>query len=261
MAKVKEVKVAEVNGKLQKCVELTDGTKVFQPNEDIEELLYTAYAEKMIAGKTNQKSWIAQFVDQQMDSIKKNMKSDPFTALSAMREINRTVNNTKQYFDSKKAMDTDFSKYLLRDMLFPWQVNFYDSPAKKITMLAGRRAGKSFSIVEKAIKHCLLEPIKNNGIEKKREAMIIGLTLEKTRAIYWENIKDALKKAHITPLHIDNGSYTIMFSNGNTLTLYGNNTKAEREKLRGFDLSFVAIDECQSQQALLYMIDSIIMPN
>ena len=138
MAKVKEVVTTELKRKPAKAVKLTDGTLVFQPNEDIEELLYTAFAEKFVNGKTNQKSWIAQFVDTQMDSLKRNLKKDPTVALSAMRELNKTVSNTQSYFNTKKQTDDDFSEYLLKKMLFPWQQKVFESNAKKKTMCCGR---------------------------------------------------------------------------------------------------------------------------
>lgn len=260
MAKVKAVTTAEVKGKVQKCVELTDGTKVFTPKDDIEELMYTAFAEKFSCGKTNQKSWIAQFVDQQMDSLKSNLKKNPDIALSSMRELNKVVNNTQNYFNSKKQTDSDFSGYLLRKMLFPWQQKVFDSKAKKKTMLAGRRSGKSYCIVQNALEHCLESPLEVNGIKKYRQAMIMGLTIEKTASIYWDNIKSAIEQCHISTMKIDNGTYTVYFPNGNTLFLYGNSSKADREKLRGKDLSFCAIDECQSQQSLLYLYESILAP-
>ena len=261
MARVKKTTVGEYKGEKKKCVELTDKTKVFLGDDtDIEELLYSSYAKKLTFGATNKGSWLETFVDSNLDALKKHIKDDPSTSLSAIREINRIATATQDYYNKKKETNTDFSRYLLRECLFPWQQKFYDDTAKKITLLAGRRSGKSYSIVEKALKHCLLPPIISNGIKKKRQAIIIGLTIEKTASIYWQNIKEAIEKAHINTTRIDNGTYTITFTNGNTLFLYGNNSKADREKLRGFDLSFVAIDECQSQQALLYMIDSILMP-
>lgn len=261
MARVKRATEGEYKGEKKKCVELTDNTKVFLGDDtDIEELLYSSYAKKLTFGSTNKGSWLETFIDSNLDALKKHIKDDPSTSLSAIREINRIASATQEYYNKKKETNTDFSRYLLRECLFPWQKKFYDDTAKKITLLAGRRSGKSYSIVEKALKHCLLPPIVSNGIKKKRQAIIIGLTIEKTASIYWQNIKDAIEKAHINTTRIDNGTYTVTFTNGNTLFLYGNNSKADREKLRGFDLSFVAIDECQSQQALLYMIDSILMP-
>ena len=259
MAKIKKLTTAEISGAEHKCVKLTDGTKVFQPDEDIEELMYTAFAEKFSCGKTNQKTWIAQFVDQQMDSLKHNLKKDPTIALSAMREITRTVNNTQDYFNSKKQTDSDFSEYLLRKMLFPWQQGVFDSKSRKKTMCCGRRSGKTYSVTQQALDHCLQGPIiAPDGTKKKRIAAIIGLTVEKTANLYWQNIKEAIEKCHINVQKIDNSAYKVQFSNGNMLELLGNNSKAEREKIRGADYSFVAIDECQSQQGMYYLCEDVL---
>ena len=256
MAKVKEVKTETLKGKKQKCVELTDGTKVFQPDGDIEELMYTAFAEKFSNGKTNQKSWIAQFVDQQMDSLKTNLKKDPLIALSAMREVTKAVNNTQNYFNTKKQTDSDFSKYLLRDTLFYYQQDVYDEKLKKKFALCwGRRSGKSTLNSRLAFKHCLEE----DPQKKKREVIIIGLTLERTKDLYWEELKQCAKLAHI-PITVDNSSYKITLSNGNNIQLWGNNSKTERAKLRGRDSSMFIIDEMQSQQGLHELLEQVIGP-
>lgn len=260
MPKPKKVTTGQVKGKGQECVELTDGTKYFQPDIDLKEALYTAYAEKLTTGETSRNSWLSHLISENLNAIKKNIKSDPITALSASREVNKIVKDTQEFFDTKKEVNVDFSKYLLREILFKWQREVYDSNSKKKTMLCGRRSGKSFTVVELALKHCLEYPKSINGVRKEKEALIMGLTVEKTAALYWDNIKTAIERAHINTRKIDNGSYTVTFSNGNTLALSGNNSKAEREKLRGKDLSFVAIDECQSQQGLYYLINDIINP-
>lgn len=250
----------EVNGKKMKCIKLKDGTRVFDANADVEDILFKSYAEKMQTGKVSQKTWLASFVDKTLDGMVQSVQDAPETSLSAAREMNRIVTATQSHFNKSKTIDSDFSRYLLRKMLFPWQKEFFDETCRKITELAGRRSGKSYSIVQKALDHCLEGPIKTEAGDKKRQAVIIGLTFEKTAAIYWENIKKAIEESHIPTAHIDNGAGRVTFTNGNELFLYGNNSKAEREKLRGFDLSFVAIDECQSQQALLYLYESILAP-
>lgn len=244
----------DVKGKKQKCVKLKDGTKVFNPNDDIEKELYTNYAEMFMTGKTSSNTYLSTLISKSLNRIEFESGKDATTALGAVRELNRIATKTAEYFDKSKKADVDFSRYLLRDGLFEWQRKVYDSHSKKKTMLCGRRSGKSFSVVDLALHHCL-----ETG-KKQKQAAIIGLTTEKTAAIYWDNIKTHIEKAHIPTAKIDNGGYRVVFSNGNILQLFGNNSKAEREKLRGYDLSFVAIDECQSQAGLYYLIDSIIMP-
>lgn len=256
------VKVEEgtVEGKKKKCVRLKDNTRVFDTNADVEDILYNSYAEKLQTGSVSQNTWLAAFVNKTLDGMAKSVAELPETSVTAAREMNKIVAATQSHFNKQKEINIDFSRYLLRKMLFPWQQEFFDDYHKKITVLAGRRSGKSYSIVQKALDHCMLDPIKTETGKKKRQAIIIGLTFEKTVALYWDNIKKAIEEAHIPVTRIDNGSASITFTNGNELFLYGNNSKAEREKLRGFDVSFVAVDECQSQQALLYLYDSILGP-
>ena len=249
-----------LNGKKRKAVKLADKTLVFDANRDVEDILYNAYAEKLQVGKVSGKSWLDKFVNKNLDAIEANLSDDPDTALSALREINRVAYKTQDFFNKKKSMDVDFSKYLLRDCLSPWQKNVYDDFSKRKSILGGRRLGKSWLMVELALKHVLNGPIVVNGVSRKRTAAIIGLTLEKTATIYWDNIKAAIEHAHISTTRIDNGTYTVVLSNGNVLQLCGNNSKAEREKLRGLDLSFAGIDEMQSQQGLYYLMNSIIGP-
>lgn len=252
-------RVAKVKGTVQDPnkgtgVVLSDGTVVFEPNRDVIEDVYSSFAEWMQTGDVTNNSHIGKLIKVDLNSVFKGVQKDPQLALSAIREAQRIAKDTNDFYVSKKEMDADLAEYTIRKGLFPWQTKVFDSSDKRKTLLAGRRAGKTYCTADLAIKHCLV-PCK-----KKRQAAIIGLTFERCAALYWQNIKDALKTAHITPQHIDNGACKITFSNGNTLELRGNNSKAEREKMRGADFSFVAIDECQSQGALRYLYNDILAP-
>lgn len=236
------------------------GTILFMPEKDLDEILYSSYAEKFSTGKITQDCWLSKFISNNLDALQKNIKTDPSTSVSSFREINKIVKDTQDYYNSKKANDEDYSKYLLRRDLFDWQKKVFDDSAKKFTLLAGRRSGKSFLVSRLALEHCLESPPIINGVKKYRTAVIIGLTITRTANIYWDTIKSGLEQAHINVAKVDNSEYQVIFSNGNKLILSGNNSKAEREKLRGYDISFCAIDECQSQQGLLYLLESIINP-
>ena len=259
MPRVKKT-TGQLKGETQPALNVGQNTLLFMPGQDLDEVLYSSYAEKLTNGSTNKNTWLSSFVSQNMDALQKAIKADPMVAMGAMREINKVVKETQDYYNTKKETDTDFSKYLLRDTLFDWQKKVYDSNSKKKTMLCGRRSGKSFVVTRLALKHCIENPPVINGIKKNRHAIIMGLTLEKTAAIYWENLKEAIKQAHINVAKIDNSNYSVLFPNGNDLSLSGNNSKAEREKLRGKDLSFVAMDEMQSMQGLYYLINDVIGP-
>ena len=252
MAKVKKT-TGTLNGKTLPAVQV-GGCTLFMPGQDLDEVLYSSYAKKLEYGTTNKGSWLESFVDENLDKLKQNLKSDPITALSAMREMSKVVRDTQDFYNRRKATDSDFSRYLLRDKLFPYQQEVFDDRSKRKTMLWGRRAGKTHTAVRLALKMVL------DTEKKPREVIIMGLTLEKTAALYWDELKKAIQEAHISTSRIDNGSYSVFLSNGNSITLWGNNSKAEREKLRGRDSYAFIIDEMQSQQGLYYLLTDIIGP-
>jgi len=229
-------------------------------NYDAVEDYYTNIQEYFANGSTTGQSHLSNVMQKFFKNAEKNMDKSAYTNLQTMKMYEQLFQDTKNYIDSKKAQDVDFSKYMLREQLFDWQKKVYDSDSHNKTMLCGRRSGKSYVVIRLALKHCIEDPPIINNIRKERRALIVGLTIEKTASLYWDGIKEAIEKAHIQTAKIDNGSYTIYFPNGNTLQLAGNNSKQEREKYRGKDISFVCIDECQSQQGLYYFINDILSP-
>ena len=141
MARVKKT-TGNLYGKTLPAVSV-GGCTLFMPGVDLDEVLYSSYAKKLEYGTTNKGSWLESFVDENLDKLKQNLKSDPITALSAMREMNKVVRDTQDYYNRRKTTDSDFSRYLLRDKLFPYQQEVFDDRSKRKTMLWGRRAGKT----------------------------------------------------------------------------------------------------------------------
>ena len=202
-----------------------------------------------------------------MNKYLKTMERKSTNAENATKSLSVILDLAKEtqgYIDSKKAADVDFIVYNLQKGLSPWQKPVYEDNSPMIALMCGRRSGKSYVIADKMIKHCVegTDNIVQDGItiRKFRKAVYIGLTIEKSAAIMWDLLKDTIKNARIPTKKVDNASYEIIFSNGNSLKLLGNNSKAEREKIRGTEFSFCAIDEMQSQQAVNYLITSIIQP-
>ena len=197
----------------------------------------------------------------------KTMERKSDSAYSAQQSLSMIIDlakETQTYIDSKKEADKDFIIYNLQKGLFSWQKPVYEDNNSLIALMCGRRSGKSYVIADKMIKHCVegTDNIQQDGltVRKFRTAIYVGLTVEKAASIMWDLLKELLKNNRIPTKKIDNGSYTIEFTNGNKIKLLGNNSKAEREKIRGMDFSFCAIDEMQSQQGVNYLIASIIQP-
>lgn len=249
-----KVETASLNGKPTKAVKVPGGCTLFMPEDDIEEILNSSWAEVLDSGKVSNSSFLGKIIQQSAHRISIEASKDAHTAMFAIESINKIAKNTSDYYNRKKDVNTDFSRYLLREKLFSYQKKVFDDDNKRKTMLWGRRAGKTHTAVRLALKMVLEKD------EKPREVVIIGLTLEKTAGLYWDELKNTVEEAHITASHIDNGKYEITLSNGNSIKLWGNNSKAEREKLRGKDSYAFIIDEMQSQQGLYYLITDIIGP-
>lgn len=221
---------------------------------------YSSISDYMIDGNIKSTSHLGNMICKVMKSIDKGEFLGSESAIDSVFRLTELAQNTQNYFDGKTANDTDYCNYLLDRGLFPWQRDVLKDIAKRIVLLAGRRSGKSYEIANHMISHCLVGFDEVNGIRKPRQAIYIGLTLDKARFVIWQTLLDTLDRAHIKTSKIDNSTNTIFFSNGASIKLWGNNSKADREKLRGCDASMFVIDECQSQSSLLYLINSIIGP-
>lgn len=226
---------------------------------DLEAAYYNSIYEIFTNGKPSLNMPISNFAKKNVDTLLKKA-ADPHSANVAVRTLTDLVKETKDYLDSKEQQDADYTEYLINRKLIPWQKEYFTDNARRIAMQSGRRSGKTYANALKALKHCLVGQDYINGVYKLRKAVIVGLTKEKCQEQYWQLLKDTIDECHINTSKIDNAALSITLSSGAVLKLCGNNSKAEREKLRGDEYSLIIIDEAQSQQGLRYLMESIFEP-
>lgn len=230
---------------------------------DAADCLYESLAEYLSTGNVSGTSHLGSIIKKDFDTIEKGLKSNQ-PSLNHIKDLIDITKKVQDYRDTKKATDKDFIEYLLRKNLFDWQKSVYDDKSKKMCLICGRRSGKSYADVDVMLAHCNegYDNIEVDGrlVKKPRSAKYVGLTLQKAANNVWQLLKDEIARCKIPTRKIDNGAYRIDFANGSFIELSGNNSKAEREKLRGGDSSMYIIDEAQSQQGLGYLITSIIQP-
>lgn len=231
---------------------------------DLVDNLYEVLGQYLTTGKITNESHIGKVFYKQFKAMEtKAADDDNLDNITQLMKISR---ETSDYYLKKQAQDKDFTDYLLYSRLFEWQRKVWYDTSKKIALIAGRRAGKSYVMAALLLKHCIegsdnIEDKKTGlVIKKNRQAYYIGLTHERAVATIWQPLKDLIEAAHIPYNKIDNSSHIIYLSNGSSIVVYGNNSKAEREKLRGIDASMFVIDETQSQTAVAYLLESIIGP-
>ena len=231
---------------------------------DAVDCLYNSLAEYFTTGKVSGTSHLGKIIQKDFDTIEKGLKSQKAPDLRHIKDLMEITGKVQEYRDNKKAMDKDFIEYMLRKNLFDWQKPVFDDYSRKIDLICGRRAGKSYVIVDLMLKHCNegFDNITIDGrvVRKPRSAVYIGLTLKKAEDNVWQLLKNEINRCKIPVNKIDNSAYRIDFANGAFIELAGNSTKAEREKIRGKDSSLFIIDEAQSHQGLGYLITSIIQP-
>lgn len=177
---------------------------------------------------------------------------------SQFSTLQRLVKDTAGYYNNPNE-DAELIEFKLSKRLFGWQKELLVDNAKKITLLCGRRAGKSFGEAGLAVKHCTKGYDKINGYKKPRSVAIIGLTVEKCADVFWQNV---LLFAEVSGMKYkaNNSKHEVTFENGAVITLFGNNSKTEREKIRGSEYSMIIIDEAQSQHSLEYLLTDILDP-
>lgn len=232
-----------------KKAELWDGTTVTtRDGADLLEAYHNAVFDLLTTGKTDRSKPLAGFVSKAYNKLENN-------AYSTLEHI---VKDTAEYF-TNNSVDEDFTEYKLSRELFTWQKDLLSDKSKKITLLCGRRSGKSFGESAVAVRHCINGSDTINGFKKPRHVAIIGLTCQKCADVFWQNV---LHFADVSGMKYkeNNSDYTVTFANGATISLFGNNSKAEREKIRGAEYSMIIIDEAQSQNALEYLLTDILEP-
>ena len=220
---------------------------------------YTELESLLTTGKTKYSMPISNYISKNFTSLMKKASAES-TSEKALVMMDKIVHDTQDYINSKNQQDADYTEYLINRKCIPWQKEYFIDNAKRIANQSGRRTGKSYGNALKAIKHCLEGYDMVGTVMKPRIAVIIGLTKEKVQDQYWQLIKDVIKECHINVTKIDNSALEITFASGAHLALRGNNTKVEREKIRGDEYSLIIIDEAQSQQGLRYLMNSILEP-
>jgi len=232
-----------------------DGTKLIDYNTDLIELYNKAIVEALTNQKTN--NYLLPFVSKSIKGMMNAERTD--LGVKSLDKLESLVKETTEYFQKHQESDNDFIEYKIAKTLFPWQKDVIKFDSKRNTLLCGRRSGKSYVESAIAVLHCVKGYDIVNGFKKPRSVLIMGLTSERVKDVFWENIKHYVEIANISA-KIDNSALSVTFENGASIILKGNNSKVDREKLRGADYSLIIIDECQSQQSLGYLMTDILGP-
>jgi len=151
-----------------------------------------------------------------------------------------------------KREDEDFNSYRVLLDCHDVQKEIVLSSARRLYLMAGRRAGKTQANVKRIV-HQIVR--KHN-----QKFLIIHLTITKAIEQYFHEFIELFDKlgVEIQSKSLTDGS--IKTKNGGEIYLRGNNTKDEREKFRGDQWDGIVVEEAQSQKAIYYLLDEVLTP-
>jgi hypothetical protein len=202
------------------------------------------------AGKLDEMgwSWIDDFfttAQKKKDSWQARKLADVIIESDILKEISASL-------ERKRREELAFLSYRLQKDTFDIGQRILMSQEKLHIHMAGRRGGKTDTAAR-----WLVEPLvtTDNAL-----CLYMGLTLTKAMEQIWDNVERLVTEMGFTIAEKRRTDGMVRLSNGSIFQVVGNSSVDERSKQRGFKWHKVAIDECQSQKALVQLHDEIFGP-
>ena len=192
-------------------VTFADGTIMKSARNDNLLDMYHEAVKATLLGDVDKTNPLYAYVKKSFDAMTKKIENE--NGARSLEKIKDLVEDTQEYLSKGKEADIDFIEYKIARTFFPWQQEVLKTLQKRNTMLCGRRSGKSYSEAGIAVLHCTKGYDTINGFNKQRSVLIMGLTISKTKDVFWDNL---IKYADISgmPYKADNANLRITFENG-----------------------------------------------
>ena len=151
------------------------------------------------------------------------------------------------------ARDLDFIRYrVIKNCITKQQeVILSNDPSKVITVLAGRRAGKTTGAARLLV---------YRSITPNSPAVYVNKTFQMAVSQIWKPINDVADEVGLEIDKADTSTGLITFKNGSSILVKGNNDSSSPDTLQGFKFRTIIIDEAQSEKQMSYLVDTILRP-
>ena len=204
----------------------------------------------MLSGDEGEKFLKGYFTKFKNAAQKDNSWQSRFMAERLFKED--VLDEIDEWLTRGEKRERAFLHYQLHKQSTDIQRQILFSMAKYLFLMAGRRGGKTEGLHEWFSD----EFVENPGAR----CLYIGLTLTTAMTLMWQPMMDTFAQLGIKIKSHNRVEGTIVTESDGMMKFGGNTTKDEREKNRGPYWDRVAIDECQSQKELRYLVESIISP-
>lgn len=162
------------------------------------------------------------------------------------------IDDIDAYINRGKREDRYFMSYQLYKDAFDQQQQVLMSKMPAIFCMCGRRAGKT-EMIQRKIADQLV-------IKENCQVVYIAKTMKIGVDQVWSGVHQRLSELGVNIVEDQRNEAHIKLDTGSEFWIWGNNSKEEREKLRGFNWSLAIVDEAQSQKELEYLMTSILEP-
>lgn len=153
----------------------------------------------------------------------------------------------------KRDLAQERKQFRFSEFAFEKQKEFFVAPGPRFRVAdTSRRSGKTTGIIGDLLRVCMETP--------GATCLYITLTRENVRKILWQELTMIIREYEID-CKLDNLALEVKFPNGSRILTGGVKDRTEIEKFRGFKLTRVYLDECQSMRSYIKeLIDDVLIP-
>ena len=147
----------------------------------------------------------------------------------------------------------EYLRTLVND-LNPVQREMVFDPARRITVICGRRVGKTYAVKARNVRRFLLQ--------RKANCLYIALTRQSAEELMWGELKELDAELKLGARFNNTALRMTNPTNGSEITLSGADNRADIDKHRGQKYDEVWIDECKSfpGKLLAELVSQVIEP-
>ena len=210
--------------------------------------------DKLLGTEKNGHSYITNFIDNFMDTAKKDPNSQAAKLLASAIFDPKLLDTLDETLNKQMNRDYGFALYQIRKTLYDKQQEVFDNDTDKtILAICSRRSGKTELMGRLLVKRLLKPDQHVVYINRSFDAAVRQIS--KPFDVAMQSVGDSLK---ITSGSIGGG--LVQFDNGSWLFIAGNNNASDVNKIRGEKVALAIVDEFGHMRHLKELVQEVLQP-
>ena len=210
--------------------------------------------DKLLGPEKNGHSYITNFIDNFMDTAKKDPNSQAARLLASAIFDPKLLATLDETLNKQMSRDYGFALYQIRKTLYDKQQEVFDNDTDKVILaICSRRSGKTELMGRLLVKRLLKPDQHIVYINRSFDSAVRQISKPFDAAM--QSVGDSLK---ITSGSIGGG--LVQFDNGSWLFIVGNNNAGDVNKIRGEKIALAIVDEFGHMRHLKELIQEVLQP-